>query len=51
MKKILITLFLIALTGCSKNFNKINISNADTFPVAKVKGKHLVFYFKNNYET
>ena len=46
MKKILIILFLISLTGCSKNFNKINISNADTFPVAKVKGKHIVFISK-----
>ena len=42
MNRLLIISFLIFLNSCSKNFNKVNITDAEPFPVAKVEGKHLV---------
>jgi len=43
MKKITLFLILIIISGCSKKFDDINITNAETFPMAKIDGNHLIF--------
>ncbi len=48
MKKFIFLLVVIILAGCSKKFNNVNIVNADSFPVAKIKGKHLVHISNEN---
>lgn len=49
MKKIFLIILLFLTFSCSKDFNYKKISKVESFPVAKISGKHAVFISKNKF--